>query len=150
MKNLFTLIIFVFGLATTMTAQTEKAITKSIDLEETHTAYVMLPGNVEVSEWNESYMRITATITVENMSETVVKRLIIVGRYNIETRTDKFGKMMVVEMPNVANFVAVQGVDLLESYTFEISAPKGYRVVVKEDLNPKANQHNGTLLGQSL
>ena len=51
-------------------------------------------------------------------------------------------------MPKVGHYVAVQGVDLVESYSFEIQAPEGYRVVVKEDNNPSAPQ-NATL-GQAI
>lgn len=147
MKTLFTLLVLVLAFATT-NAQTEKTLTKSLAVNETHTAFVMLPGDVEVAEWNEDYIRVTTTINVANMSENIVKRLVVVGRYSIESKEDKFGKMMVIKMPKVAHYVAVQGVDLVESYNFEIQAPKGYRVVVKEDLNPSAPQ-NATL-GQAI
>ena len=147
MKNLLTLLILVFAFTATF-AQTEKTLTKSVALNETHTAYEMLPGEVAVTEWNESFVRITTTINVENMSENIVKRLVIVGRYSIEAQEDKFGKMMVIKMPKAAHHVTVQGVELAETYTFEINAPKGYKVVVKEDLNPQAPQ-NATL-GQAI
>jgi hypothetical protein len=108
----------------------------------------MLPGDVSLTTWDENFLRVTTTIQVANMSENIVKRLVVVGRYSIETKEDKFGKMMVIKMPKVAHYVAVQGVDLVESYDFKIQAPKGYKVVVKEDLNPTAPQ-NATL-GQAI
>jgi hypothetical protein len=150
MKRIFTLLVLVFGLALAMNAQIEKTLAKTVNLNETHTAYVMLAGNVDVTEWEEDYIRLTTTITVANMSKSIVERLILVGRYTVETKTDKYGKRMVIEMPNVAHFVAVRGVDLVESYTFEINAPKGYKVVVKEDLNPNAKQNKNATLGQML
>jgi len=150
MKKIFTLLVLVCGLTVAMKAQTEKTLTKRVDLNKTHTAYVMLAGNVDVTEWEEDYVRLTTTITVENMNEGVVERLILVGRYNVQTKADKYGKRMVIEMPNIANFVAVKGVDLVESYSFEINAPKGYKVVVKEDLNPNAQQTQKATLGQVL
>jgi len=147
MKTLFTLLVLVLA-ATTTFAQTEKTLTKSLALNETHTAFVMLPGDVSLTTWDENFLRVTTTIQVANMSENIVKRLVVVGRYSIETKEDKFGKMMVIKMPKVAHYVAVQGVDLVESYDFKIQAPKGYKVVVKEDLNPTAPQ-NATL-GQAI
>ena len=145
MKTLLTLLVLA---ATTTFAQTEKTLTKSLALNETHTAFVMLPGDVSLTTWDENFLRVTTTIQVANMSENIVKRLVVVGRYSIETKEDKFGKMMVIKMPKVAHYVAVQGVDLVESYDFKIQAPKGYKVVVKEDLNPTAPQ-NATL-GQAI
>ena len=147
MKNLFTLIILVFAFTATF-AQTEKTLTKSVALNETQTAFVMLPGEVAVTEWNESFIRVTTTINVENMSENIVKRLVIVGRYSVEAKEDKYGKMMVIKMPKAAHQVTVQGVELTETYTFEVNAPKGYRIVVKEDLNPAAPQN--AALGQTI
>ena len=147
MKNLFTLLVLVFAF-TTGFAQTEKSLTKSVAVNETHTAFVMLPGEVALSEWDESFIRVTTTIEVENMSENIVKRLVIVGRYSVEAKEDKYGKMMVIKMPKAAHHVTVQGVELVESYKFEINAPKGYRVVVKEDLNPNAPQN--AALGQTI
>ena len=147
MKTLLTLLVLVLA-ATTTFAQTEKTLTKSLALNETHTAFVMLPGDVSLTTWDENFLRVTTTIQVANISENIVKRLVVVGRYSIETKEDKFGKMMVIKMPKVAHYVAVQGVDLVESYDFKIQAPKGYKVVVKEDLNPTAPQ-NATL-GQAI
>jgi|GEM_PF-1150007 len=145
MKNLFTLLVLVLTVVATTQAQTEKTLTKSVDLAATHTTYVMLPGDVAVNEWDEDYLRVTTTVNVVNMNDNIVKRLVMVGRYTIETKSDKYGKMMILRMPNVKNFVTVRGVDLKENYSFEIDAPKGYKVIVKEDLNPNAEKNNASL-----
>ena len=139
MKLLTTLLFLI--LTFTINAQVNKTLIKSTSNEETHTAFVILPGKVNVNEWNENFIRVTTTINVENMSENIVKRLVIVGRYSVEAKEDKYGKMMVIKMPNVAHYVAVKGVDLIETYTFEVYAPEGYKVVVKQDLN-----HSSTLM----
>lgn len=134
MKLLTTLLLLL--LSFTVASQVNKTLIRSVAINETHTAYVMLPGEVAVTEWNESFVRVTTTINVVNMSENIVKRLVIVGRYSIETEEDRYGKMMVIKMPNVAHYVAVKGVDLTESYTFEVNVPEGYKVIVKRGLNP--------------
>ncbi|MCH2022555.1 MAG: hypothetical protein MK207_08770 [Saprospiraceae bacterium] len=144
MKNLLTTLFLVIGITNFITAQTEKTITKSFAVNQSQMAFVMLPGDVTVNEWNENYIRLTTNVTVENMSENIVKQLVIVGRYNIEVKEDKYGKMIVVKMPDIAHFVTVKGVALVESYTFEINTPVGYKVVIKDDLNPNA-PHNSTL-----
>ncbi|WP_264788760.1 hypothetical protein [Aureispira anguillae] len=135
MKKIFTSLIFVFSLVVLTNAQLTKTLSKSVDLEETHTAYIMLPGNVTVTEWEEKYLRVTTTLDVENMGESIVKRLMIIGRYNLEAKKDKYGKMMVLTMPNTTNFVTIKGVDLIERYSFEVNVPKGYNILVKEGSN---------------
>jgi hypothetical protein len=139
MKILFTILILAF-VNTFAFSQTEKTLTKSVAVNETHTAFVILPGDVALTEWNESFIRITTTINVENMSENIIKRLLVLGRYSVETKEDKFGKMIVIKMPKVYHNIAVKGVQLIETYSFRINVPSGYKVVVKEDLNPNARQ----------
>ena len=149
MKNFIILLIIVFGF-TTMNAQTQKTLIKKVDLKGTKTAFIMLPGDVGVTQWDEDHLRVTTTIDVENMDENIVKRLVIVGRYEIQIKVDKYGKMYILEMPKVKNYVAVKGVDLVEKYSFKIDAPKGYKIVVKQDLNPNFKQTTNAKLGQVL
>lgn len=132
MKNLLTVLIVILWGTITTNGQITKTLSRSIDLGKTHTTYLNLPGEVKVTEWEEGYLRILSTIEVENMTEGVVKRLLMTGRYSLEVKTDKYEKQMALMMPNSANFVTVKGVDLIEQYTFEVKVPKGYRVIVLE------------------
>ncbi len=144
MKKLLTVLVIVLGLTTIINAQTVKTLTKSVALNQTQKAYAVLPGEVAVSEWNENFIRVTTIVKVENMSENIVKRLVMVGRYSLETKEDKSGDMMFIKMPKVAHHVTVQGVELDESYSFEINYPKGFKVIVKDILNPD-NPANASL-----
>ena len=144
MKKLLTVLVFVLGLTTIINAQAVKTLTKSVALNQTQKAYAVLPGEVAVSEWKENFIRVTTTVNVKNMSDNIVKRLIMVGRYGLEIKEDKSGDMMIIKMPKVAHHVTVQGVELDESYSFEINCPKGYKVVVKDILNP-GNPANDSL-----
>lgn len=137
MKKIITLCVFIVGWLAIINAQTTKTLSKSVDLGTTKTIYILLPGAVEVQEWEEDYLRVTTTLVVENMEENIVKRLIMIGRYSLLSQTDKYGKLMVLKMPNVANFVTVKGVDLSEHYTFAIHVPKDHEVIIKDDLKPK-------------
>ena len=140
MKGVITMIVFVLSVFN-LFAQTEKEVTKSVALNQTEVAYLMLPGDVKVTEWDKPFIRVTTTIAVANMTDQIVERLIMVGRYSLESKEDKTGRMMVVKMPKVDHYVAVQGVNLVESYSFDVQAPEGYRVIVKEDLNPNVSQN---------
>lgn len=136
MKNLFIMLLFVIGGVVTTSGQVTKVLSKSIDLATTHTTYLMLPGPVTTTEWEEDYLRVTTTIEVENLTESMVKRLMVVGRYSLEKKTDKYGKMLVLSMPNAANIIIIKGTNLVERYKFEVNVPKGYEVIIKDNLNP--------------
>lgn len=142
MKNVFTLLILVFGIVATTQAQVEKTLVKSVALEASANLTVALPGTVEVQEWDKDFIRVTTNLKVENMNESIVKQLVIVGRYNLETATE--GQTMVITMPKIANLVTVKGVLLKEVLTFEVAAPEGYKVIIKGE-----NASNA-MLGQTL
>jgi len=142
MKNVFTLLILVFGIVATTQAQVEKTLVKSVALEASANLTVALPGAVEVEEWDKDFVRVTTNLKVENMNENIVKQLVIVGRYNVETATE--GQAIVITMPKVANLVTVKGVSLKEVLTFNIAAPEGYEVIIKGE-----NVSND-MLGQTL
>jgi hypothetical protein len=128
MKNLITLLILVFAIATNLQAQAEKTLVKSIALEGTTAATVTLPGEVTTSEWDKDFIRVTATINVLNFDENITKRLVIVGRYELKTAL-KDGKMT-IEMPKVSNLVTIRGTQLQETFSFELNVPKNYNVQI--------------------
>lgn len=126
MRNLITVLVLVLGFATQIAAQSQKTLVKSIAVENASNVVLALNGTVETSEWDEAYIRIVTNINVKNFDENILKRLVLVGRYNIES-TNADGKVL-VEMPKVAHFVTVKGVDLEEHITFEVFVPKGINV----------------------
>ena len=128
MKKIFTLIIFVLSFATTINAQSEKQIEKSIQLEASTSTVLNLPGEVTMNRWDNDYIRITALIST-NFDQNVAKKLTIIGRYNIVQ--DNHNKTIVLTMPNTESSVIIKGIELNEKIMFEVSAPKGYKVFVK-------------------
>jgi len=129
MKNLITLLVLFLGISLTVNAQTEKSIVKSFSLEASTSTVVNLPGEVELTRWDKDIIRVTAHIKV-NFDENITKRLMLVGRYEIEK--DHHNKTIVLTMPNASGFIAVKGIVLDEQMTFEVKAPKGYTVFVKK------------------
>jgi hypothetical protein len=150
MKKIFTLLVLFLGLTAAATAQVNKTLVKSIavknSLVETTAATVTLPGKVEVTEWDNNVIRITTYLTVENMGENIVKQLVVVGRYAIESEVEN-GKLVII-MPKMAHQITVKGVQLSEVLRFEVSTPKGYQIMVKGDTKVAAEAHND--LGQNL
>lgn len=129
MKNLFTLIALMFVFATATFAQAEKTLIKSIPAENMMAALVELPGEVQVSNWDKSFVRVTAVIRVNNTTESILKRLVMVGRYEINIQEDN--NSLVLSMPKTEHTVIIKGVNLEEVLSFEVQAPAGMKVVIK-------------------
>lgn len=131
MKNVLLLFVLMVGSVVSSVAQTQKTLVKSIDIAQAQQVIINLPGEVAQSEWDNDFVRVTTYLTVDNMSESIVKQLVLVGRYNLETTLDETTQTLVVTMPKIANHVRVKGVALAENLRFEIQAPVGYKVTVQ-------------------
>ena len=144
MKTLFTLLFLILCLNLNLHAQVEKTLIKSIATEtttsSTDNAVIVLPGKVVLTEWDNQFIRITTNLKVANMSENIVKQLIMVGRYTIVGKINDDNNMLTIFMPKMANTVTVKGVELSELVEFEISAPKGYKIEIKSTENDIAGQ----------
>lgn len=132
MRNLILLFILMLGTITMTQAQASKTLVKSVALAGAEEVIIDLPGLVENSEWDNDFVRVTTYLTVGNMSENIVKQLVLVGRYNLETNLDEATGVLVITMPKISNQVRVKGVALVETLRFEVQAPAGYTVAIKE------------------
>jgi hypothetical protein len=130
MKNLIILLSLVLGFATTMNAQSEKTLVKSVALTASNSAVVSLPGEMVLNAWDNDFIRVTTYLKVDNMNENIVKQLVMVGRYTLTTKLDAATGTLVITMPKVANQVTVKGILLAEELSFEINAPEGYQVII--------------------
>lgn len=131
MKNLIILLSLVLGFATTMNAQAEKTLVKSVALTASNSAIVNLPGEMSLETWDNDFIRVTTYLKVDNMNENIVKQLVMVGRYTLSTKLDEATGTLTITMPKVANQVTVKGVLLAEHLSFEINAPEGYQVIIE-------------------
>lgn len=130
MKNLFTLIVLMLVFATATFAQAEKTLIKSIPAENIMTALVELPGEVQVSNWDKGFVRVTAVIRVSNTTESILKRLVMVGRYEMNVQEDK--NSLILTMPKTEHTVIIKGVNLEEVLSFEVQVPAGIKAIVKD------------------
>lgn len=114
-------------------AQTEKVLVKTIATTNSTNAIIDLPGEVAVNEWEENTIRVTTYLNVPNMSENIVKQLLIVGRYTLEATTDETTQTVTITMPKMKGQVTVKGVQLVELLRFEVNVPAGYQINIKTD-----------------
>ena len=133
-------------LSVNLYGQVQKTLVKSIATSTTTStsqqAIFQLPGKSVVSLWDEDFIRITTHIKVDNMSESIVKQLLMVGRYTISSNLNEDNQTLLVFMPKMSNIITVQGSQLSEELAFEISIPKGYSTQIIKEID--------NLVGQSL
>lgn len=126
--------------------QVQKTLVKSIatatKTSSSQQAFIKLPGKSVISLWNEDFIRITTHIKVDNMSESIVKQLLMVGRYTISSKLNEDNQTLLVFMPKMANKITVKGSQLSEELAFEISIPKGYSIQLIKEID--------NLVGRSL
>ena len=125
MKTIFTFFIFSILFVQTSFGQSQKTFVKSLSANASSIS-VDLEGKTEVTEWEESFVRVTTTIELSNFSEEILKRLVSVGRYSIETTTNN--GVMTIQMPKLATKVTIRGQVLNEVLTYEILVPEGMTV----------------------
>lgn len=130
MKNFIATIAIIICFATVSFAQAEQTIIKSLTVE-TATAVLDLPGEVNTSLWDKDFIRITATIKTTNQGEEILKKLILVGRYDIQSA--EVDGQFVITMPKVAHQVIIKGVDLSEVISYEVQLPYGVAAIIKKN-----------------
>ena len=125
MKKAYILFVAMF-FSLSLMAQAEKTLVQSINLNGYVAVATVLNGDVEVTEWDKDYIRITSSIELENSTEVILERLVSVGRYALES-ADEDGEV-IIRMPKAAKTVNLRGQELIEKYSFQISVPKNISV----------------------
>lgn len=127
MKTIFTLFILSILFVQTSFGQSQKTFVKSLAIN-TSSIALDLEGKTEIAEWDETFVRVTTTIELSNFNEEILKRLVSVGRYSIETTTNN--GVMTIQMPKLATKVTIRGQVLNETLSYEILVPEGITVEV--------------------
>jgi hypothetical protein len=122
MKQLITLAAIMFIFATAAIAQSEKTMIKSIAASSA-VAALELPGEVVVKHWDKDFIRITVTVSSNNSSEEILKKLMDFGRYDIIANNNN--GQMTISLPKISNHVFFKGEQMNEVFKFEVQIPQG-------------------------
>jgi hypothetical protein len=125
MKTLFSLAMMILMSATLTFAQSEKTLIKTLTVD-APIAVVELPGEFTVKNWDSDFIKITATVSTGNFSESILKSLIAAGRYDIVSVSEN--GQMVISMPKSAKKVSISNVALIENLKYEIIVPYGMEI----------------------
>lgn len=116
---------------------TEKTLVKSFNLQGKDVVVLDLDGEIEVKEWDNKIMRVQMTINVENVSNSMLKSLIQVGRYNLssDTEDDNF----IVFAPAMKKEIKVRGKVLKENIVYTVFTPENVTVKMADEASTSAN-----------
>ena len=125
MKHIFTLICCCFFALQVSWAQSTKTLVQTLPLA-TATASLEIAAEVEIEYWEEEQVRITTEVIAENVSEAILKKLVMIGRYNIVQKETPKG--LVLYMPKMEHQVILRGQILDEQLKIKVQLPKGMKL----------------------
>lgn len=132
MKTIFSFIMCVLFVIPSLSSQVTKVFTKSVSIQSTDRAYLLLPGPVKKEIWKEDYLRITVLVKTDQINDNVLQRLFTVGRYSIDIAENELSAYLNITMPKALHMVTVKGIEMKEVYTFFVQYPDGYELMLKE------------------
>lgn len=127
MKNILLILIFSVILLPFSFTQGQKALIKSFNTDSQELVVDMV-GRVIINEWDEDLIRVVSNIEINNFSEQVLMRLLVVGRYSITSEI--INGAQVIKMPKIAHQVSIKGEMLEEVLEYHIFVPRGTNVNV--------------------
>ncbi len=130
-SKIILLLVPVFILNLSANAQSiEKTLVKSFNLKGNNLVLVDVDADVTINEWSQDQMRVIMRISLDNGSEMMLKSLVKVGRYNLESSLEPAGLKIFV--PGLEKQVKLRsGNELMEQISFEIYAPSNVTVKPK-------------------
>lgn len=118
-KNITILLILISS--TFLFGQVQKTYVKSF-AEETSTISLNLSGKVQVVEWDEDFVRVHATVSLEGGSLQVLKSLVLSGRYGVEATRD--GSSLVLSTACRKKEVTYRGSLLDDEVEYRVFVPR--------------------------
>ena len=125
MKHIITLLCCCFFALQVSWAQSSKTLVQTLPLAAA-TASLEIAAEVEIEYWEEEQVRITTEVIAENVSEAILKKLVMIGRYNIVQKETPKG--LVLYMPKMEHQVILRGQILDEQLKIKVQLPKGMKL----------------------
>lgn len=115
-----------------MFGQTHKTFVKSFNTYGNYSIMCDLPGDLQVERWDRPYCQLVSGVKIINFGDNILSKLVISKRYDVNV-TNSLNHIQIT-LPNMKNFVIVNGVDLEEEFIFVIKVPNHFNVIKKKIL----------------
>lgn len=114
-------ILLLFATTSLIGQQAEKTLVKSFNLNGLQTVALDVDAPVEVTEWDQPFVRVQMHIELERGSESLLKSLVRTGRYSLISRQE--GDTFKIVAPNLEREVKISGHLLNDRISFVIKKP---------------------------
>lgn len=115
-----------------MFGQTYKTFVKNFNTYDNYSIMCDLPGDLKIERWDKPYCQLVYGIKIINFGDNILSKLVISKRYDVNV-TNSLNHIQIT-LPNMKNFVIVNGVDLEEEFIFVIKVPNHFNVIKKKIL----------------
>jgi len=110
--------------------QTHKTFVKSFNTYDNYSIMCDLPGDLQVERWNRPYCQLVSGVKLINFGDNILSKLVSSRRYEVNVNNDLNHTQ--ITLPNIKNFIIVNGVDLKEEFIFIIKVPNHFNVIKKK------------------
>lgn len=131
-------ILLIMLVTTLLSAQVEKTLVKSFNLQGHDVVTLDLKGDVEVQEWNNKIIRVQMVISLDGGSNAMLKSLVQIGRYNLKSKIGE--SEFLVYAPGMNKEIRLKDRKLNEKVSYLVYAPSNVNVKVADE----ASTDNGT------
>lgn len=117
--------------------QVEKTLVKSFNLKGNDIVVLDLDGEIEVKEWKNDIMRVQMTINLKDGSNSMLKSLIQVGRYNLSSVEEE--EDLKIFAPAMKKEIKIRGKVLKENIVYTVFAPENITIKMAGEASTNAN-----------
>ena len=133
-KIIYSLVLSLLLVSINLTGQAhiERTLVKGFNLEGNNTVLIDVAENSEViiNDWNQDQMRVIMTVSLTNGSDMMLKSLVKVGRYNLDSSNEP--DFFRVFLPALERKVKLRnGGVLVENIDFEVFKPSNVQETMK-------------------
>tara|TARA_R110000822_G_scaffold122395_1_gene256535 strand:- start:66 stop:473 length:408 start_codon:yes stop_codon:yes gene_type:complete len=115
-----------------MFGQTYKTFVKNFNTYDNYSIMCDLPGDLKIERWDKPYCQLVYGIKIINFGDNILSKLVSSGRYDVNVNNNLNHTQITI--PNIKNFVMVNGIDLEEEFIFIIKVPNHFNVIKKKIL----------------
>lgn len=125
-KTINTLTLLLCTTSISFSQDVEKVLVKSFNLQSSQAVVLEMDAPTEVKTWKNDILRVQMTITLGNSSESLLKSLMQVGRYNL--KSEMVDGTFKVFAPALGKEVKVGGKLVEERVSIVVYAPESVQV----------------------
>ncbi len=123
------IVLLSFLIVSSVLGQAQTTFVKSFKLNGNDYVILNLDGEVEVKEWEDSFLRIHTNVAIDNASSQALKAFSMQGRYNLKPSITDDGSLSIEAVPRPVN-VKYKGQTLGENVTYTVFIPKNVGIEV--------------------